>query len=75
MDVIIRGDLESQWKSKVEELLQIKILKEDAIAKFNSTNRSIEMMDKKVEHFEAKINEINLNEYEDEDGGKVLVGH
>jgi len=70
VDVIISGDLESQLKSKVEELQQIKLLKEDAIAKFNSTNRSIEMMNKKVEHFEAKINEINQNEYEDEDGGQ-----
>jgi len=70
VDVIISGDLESQLKSKVEELQQIKLLKEDAIAKFNSTNRSIEMMNKKVEHFEAKINEINQNEYDDEDGGQ-----
>ena len=28
------------------------------------------MMNKKVEHFEEKINEINQNEYEDEDGGQ-----
>jgi hypothetical protein len=27
-------------------------------------------MNKKVEHFEEKINEINQNEYEDEDGGQ-----
>ena len=68
VDVIISGDLESQLKSKAEELQQIKILKKNAIEKFNTTNRAIEMMNKKVEHFEEKINEINQNEYEDEDG-------
>ena len=70
VDVIISGDLESQLKSKAEELQQIKILKKDAIEKFNTTNRAIEMMNKKVEHYEEKINEINQNEYEDEDGGQ-----
>ena len=70
VDVIISGDLESQLKSKAEELQQIKILKKNAIEKFNTTNRAIEMMNKKVEHFEEKINEINQNEYEDEDGGQ-----
>ena len=70
VDVIISGDLQSQLKNKAEELQQIKILKKDAIEKFNTTNRAIEMMNKKVEHFEEKINEINQNEYEDEDGGQ-----
>ena len=70
VDVIINGDLESQLKIKAEELQQIKILKKDAIEKFNTTNRSIEMMNKKVEHFEEKINGINQEEYEDEDGGQ-----
>ena len=75
VDVIISGDLESQLKSKAEELQQIKILKKDAIEKFNTTNRAIEMMNKKVEHYEEKINEIkNQNEYEDEDGGQGGAG-
>ena len=64
MDSILNGELNSQLEQKCEELQKLKSLKYEAEEKFNTTNKSLEMMNKKVDNFEQKINKINIDEYD-----------
>lgn len=64
MDSILNGELNSQLEQKCEELQKLKSLKYEAEEKFNTSNRALEMMNKKVDNFEQKINKINIDEYD-----------
>ena len=64
MDSILNGELNSQLEQKCEELQKLKSLKYDAEEKFNTSNRALEMMNKKVDNFEQKINKIDIDEYD-----------
>ena len=64
MDSILKGELNSQLEQKCEELQKLKSLKYEAEEKFNTTNRALEMMNKKVDNFEQKINKIDIDEYD-----------
>ena len=66
MDSILNGELNSQLEQKCEELQKLKSLKYEAEGKFNTTNRSLEMMNKKVDNFEQKIKKIDIDEYDDD---------
>lgn len=64
MDSILNGELNSLLEQKCEELQKLKSLKYEAEEKFNTSNRALEMMNKKVDNFEQKINKINIDEYD-----------
>lgn len=64
MDSILNGELNSQLEQKCEELQKLKSLKYEAEEKFNTSNRALEMTNKKVDNFEQKINKINIDEYD-----------
>ena len=64
MDSILNGELNSQLEQKCEELQKLKSLKDEAEEKFNTSNRALEMMNKKVDNFEQKINKIDIDEYD-----------
>ena len=64
MDSILKGELNSQLEQKCEELQKLKSLKYEAEEKFNTTNRTLEMMNKKVDNFEQKIKKIDIDEYD-----------
>lgn len=64
MDSILNGDLNSQLEQKCEELQKLKSLKYEAEEKFSTTNRGLEMMNKKVDNFEQKMSKIDIDEYD-----------
>ena len=71
MDKILKGEFDIEFKQKNDELTKLQNLRMDAIEKYNTTSKSLEMAKKKIEYFEEKIkknqnhNKEN-NEYEDE---------
>ena len=64
MDSILNGELNSQLEQKCEDLQKLKSLKYEAEEKFNTSNRALEMMNKKVDNFEQKIKQIDVDEYD-----------
>jgi hypothetical protein len=64
MDSILKGELNSQLEQKCEDLQKLKSLKYEAEEKFNTSNRALEMMNKKVDNFEQKIKQIDVDEYD-----------
>ena len=71
MDKILKGEFDIEFKQKNDELTKLQNLRMDAIEKYNTTSKSLEMAKKKIEYFEEKIkknqnhNKEN-NEYEDD---------
>lgn len=72
VDNIINGELDTQFKQKNDELIKLQNLRMDATEKYKTTDKSLEMVKKKIEYFEEKIqkhknqnqnNETNYNEY------------
>ena len=55
VDDIISGELDNQFKQKNDELQKLQSLKVDAVDRFNTTTKSLEMVKKKIEYFEEKI--------------------
>ena len=55
VDNIINGELETQYKQKNDELIKLQSLRMDAIEKYKTTDKSLEMVKKKIEYFEEKI--------------------
>ena len=66
MDSILNGEKNSQLEQKCEELNKLKSLKYEAEEKFSTSNRALEMMNKKVDNFEQKIKKIDTDEYDDD---------
>ena len=72
VDDIISGEYDIQFKQKNDELQKLLSLRAEAITKFNTTERSLDMVKKKIEYFEEKINlnkkkndnNNNYNDYE-----------
>ena len=58
VDNIISGELDNQFKNKNDELQKLQSLKVDAVDRYNTTTKSLDMVKKKIEYFEDKIKKI-----------------
>ena len=67
VDDIISGEYDVQFKQKNDEFQKLISLRAEATKKYNTTDRSLDMVKKKIEYFEEKLNSYrnkNDNEYD-----------
>ena len=65
VDNIINGEYENEFRIKNDELHKLQSLRADAIEKYKTTFKSLDMVKKKIEYFEEKIKR-NQNKGENE---------